>query len=375
MPSEVRGAGTVAAAMNGRASPRMTPPGQARRIPEGICEARAVFAAGRTSRHRRRRTQTIGGAREGVSRENGAAVPLQALEDLAATDFAAAASPEGKAWLAALPRLLRDLAGRWNLAITDEQFGHGYNALVVPVSQDHRALVLKLTWPPEQSAGEAKALAAWQAQGAVDLVTADVSRGALLLERLDAGRSLVSLPLAEAAATAGALIRRLAIEATGSFPSLRATARQLAATLQARQHALRNPLPGEWIALAVSLAASLSRDPERTLVHTDLHYDNVLASQRPRQEWVAIDPKAAAGTPARSAAELLWTRADELPDSQSIISLLDTIVENGQLDRSKAIAWAFVRCVDYWLWGLENELTTDPIRCRRIASALAPQTA
>jgi hypothetical protein len=94
-------------------------------------------------------------------------MPLQALEDLAATDFAAAASPEGIAWLAALPRLLRDLAGRWNLAITDEQFGRGYNALVVPVSQGRRALVLKLTWPPERATGEAEALAAWRARGAV----------------------------------------------------------------------------------------------------------------------------------------------------------------------------------------------------------------
>jgi hypothetical protein len=89
------------------------------------------------------------------------------------------------------------------------------------------------------------------------------------------------------------------------------------------------------------------------------------------QPWVAIDP-AAAGTPERSAAELLWTRADELPGPGAITGLLDTIVVNGQLDRAKAVAWSFARTVDYWLWGLENGLTVDPLRCRRIASALAP---
>jgi streptomycin 6-kinase len=71
-------------------------------------------------------------------------------------------------------------------------------------------------------------------------------------------------------------------------------------------------------------------------------------------------------------AELLWTRADELPSSQAITGLLDTVVENGQLDRAKAIAWGFVRSIDYWLWGLDNGLTSDPVRCQRIASALAP---
>jgi hypothetical protein len=95
-------------------------------------------------------------------------------------------------------------------------------------------------------------------------------------------------------------------------------------------------------------------------------------SRRPAERWVVIDPKAAAGTPARSAAELLWTRVDELPGPQAITGLLDTIVENGQLDHAKATAWAFVRSVDYWLWGLQNGLTTDPVRCQRVASALAP---
>lgn len=35
-------------------------------------------------------------------------------------------------------------------------------------------------------------------------------------------------------------------------------------------------------------------------------------------------------------------------------------------------AWSFVRSIDYWLWGLENDLTIGPLRCQRVASALAP---
>ena len=297
---------------------------------------------------------------------------LQALEELAAPDFAAATSSQGQEWLAALPSLLNDLAGRWSLTVTDELFRHGYNAIVVSVRQDHRALALKLTWPVARAGGEAAALTAWRARGAVELVNADIPHGALLLERLDAARSLASMPVAEAAAIAGALIRTLAIEAPRSFPSVQSTARELAATFRSRQQALHDPVPGEWIALAASLAAALARDSERSLVHTDLHYDNVLASGRPDQPWLVIDPKAAAGTPARSAAELLWTRVDELSGPQAITGLLDTIIENGQLHQAKTTAWAFVRSVDYWLWALEQGLTIDPVRCQRVASALAP---
>jgi streptomycin 6-kinase len=117
-------------------------------------------------------------------------MPLHALGELAAADFAAATSPEGKAWLAALPHLLHDLARQWTLTISDDLFRHGYNAAVGSVSQDRRALALKLTWPPDRVRGEAQALAAWRARAAVELVNADVPRGALLLERLDASCSL-----------------------------------------------------------------------------------------------------------------------------------------------------------------------------------------
>jgi streptomycin 6-kinase len=301
-----------------------------------------------------------------------APVPVQGLGDLAAIDFAAAGSPEGRAWIIGVPSLLSRLARQWDLTIAGEEFRHGYNAIVLPVGQRGRPLALKLAWPPDQVRSEADALTAWRARGAVELVACDGPSGALLLERLDASCSLASIPLAEAAAIAGGLMRTLAVEAPGSFPLLRKTARQLAVTFQARQRSLARPVPGQWITLAARLAADLARDPGRLLVHTDLHYGNILASERVGQPWVAIDPAAAAGTPERSTAELLWTRADELSGPHAITGLLETLVENGQLDRAKAVAWSFVRSIDYWLWGLENGLTADPLRCRRIASALAP---
>jgi len=57
------------------------------------------------------------------------------------------------------------------------------------------------------------------------------------------------MPLAEAAATAGAPMRTLAIEAPGSFPLLQTTARELAATFQERQRSLGHPVPGQWTTL------------------------------------------------------------------------------------------------------------------------------
>jgi streptomycin 6-kinase len=71
----------------------------------------------------------------------------------------------------------------------------------------------------------------------------------------------------------------------------------------------------------------------------------------------------AVGAPERSVVELIWIRADELPDPQAITGLLGILVDSEQLDRAKATAWGFIRSIDSALWGLDNGLTVDPVRC------------
>jgi streptomycin 6-kinase len=229
--------------------------------------------------------------------------------------------------------------------------------------------VLKLSWPAERAVEEARALAAWSGQGAVLLLEADAQAGALLLERLDATRTLDSLDLRAAAQVAGRLLRRLAIPAPEGVRPLQAVASDIAASLPGRQARLGRPVPEDWLAIAGNLAHELGARAGDRLVHADLHYGNVLAGNR--EPWLAIDPKPVAGDPEHAVPELLWTRVDELEDGAAIRRLLTVLADSGQLDGDKARGWAIVRCVDYWLWGLGNGLTEDPERCRRILAALA----
>lgn len=105
------------------------------------------------------------------------------------------------------------------------------------------------------------------------------------------------------------------------------------------------------------------------LVHADLHYGNVLAGTR--QPWLAIDPRAIAGDPELSVPELMWTQLDEAEHASDIRSLLAALIQAAALDPGKAKAWTVVRAVDYWLWGLDNDFTEDPVRCHRLLDALA----
>ena len=61
--------------------------------------------------------------------------------------------------------------------------------------------------------------------------------------------------------------------------------------------------------------------------------------------------------------------------AQLLAGTSTSLVENGQLDRAKAIAWGFIRSIDYWLWGLANGLTTPPMPARRHTDSRAEQPA
>ena len=63
---------------------------------------------------------------------------------------------------------------------------------------------------------------------------------------------------------------------------------------------------------AVSLGRDFVADPASvgTLIHGDLHYENVLAGDR--EPWLVIDPKPTSGDPHYEVAPLLWNRWDEL---------------------------------------------------------------
>lgn len=274
----------------------------------------------------------------------------------------------GRRWLGALPGLVEEFRSRWGLTLADGPAGYGANSLVIQATRSGQPCVLKLCWREDPPTNEVTALRAWNGTGAVMLLESSEAHGALLLERLDPGRSLAEPELFDAAAIAGELIRELAVPAPPGLRSLTADVEYIASSCGARQQQLGNPLPPRWVRQAVGLARDLGTDVGTTLIDTDLHYGNVLAGTR--RPWLMIDPKACAGDPERSVAELMWTRIDDTGTDDDIRALLSVLVDAGKLDAEKALAWTVARAVDYWLWGLGVGLTEDPVRCHRLLAAL-----
>jgi streptomycin 6-kinase len=275
----------------------------------------------------------------------------------------------GRRWVEAVPALVERLCGRWQIELTGDPALYGDNNLLLPAHRAADGCMLKLCGPGHDTAAEVTALLAWDGRGAVRLQEASPGDGALLLEQLDSSRSLSGLSLFDAAEIAGDLIRQLTIPAPPGLCQLGDMATEIAQTVGPRQNALGNPVPARWAGQAAGLAAELAAGAGADLVHADLHYGNVLAGAR--QPWLAIDPKAIAGDPELSVPELMWTRLNEAENPSDIRALLAALTRAAALDPAKARAWTIVRAVDYWLWGLDNGFTEDPVRCHRLLDALA----
>ncbi len=253
-------------------------------------------------------------------------------------------APSGSEWIAGLPRLMSSVLDDWQLR-PDGPARAGECALVVPVlTADDEPAALKLTWPHLEARSEHLALRHWDGRGAVRLLRADPHRLALLLERLDP-TDLTELWVDEACEVIGGLLAQLASPAVARIPTLSAyAARQAAAPAPAS-------LPPRFTDQARHLAADLATDPgvDGRLLHTDLHFANVLTGTR--APWLAIDPKPMAGDPAFEVAPTLWNRADELGTGSAIRWSLrrrvEVVCDAAGLDEGRARAWAVVRVVDW----------------------------
>lgn len=256
--------------------------------------------------------------------------------------FSPEGGPSGAEWADGLPRLLADLLDHWSLRPTGPGMT-GWTAVVVPVSRDGEQLVLKVVWPHHEAMAEPLALRHWAGDGAVRLVAAEPSRGGLLLESLDATKDLLHEPVEDACEVIGGLLGRLHVPAPARVRTLSGWLdRQLG---RLPRHA--DTVPRRMLEQARSLMGDLVTlpDVDGTLLHTDLHFQNVLAGER--EPWLAIDPKPLAGRPGFELPPVLWNRLDEHGTGASfrwsVRRRLQVVCEAAGIDEDEARAWVVVR--------------------------------
>ena len=290
----------------------------------------------------------------------------------------AARGPAWSDWVERLPALLRDLIAEWELRVDGEPL-HGFTAVVVPVvTKGGLMAVLKVGFPDEESALEHLALTRWEGAGAVRLMRADPHRRALLLEHLR-GQDLGEAWDVEACGVVAELYGRLHVPAPAQFRRLSAALVEPLTQLRALERSA--PLPRRMVEQAVSLAGDFVKDVDTdgTLIHTDLHYGNVLMGGR--ETWLAIDPKPLSGDPHYELAPMLWNRSEELEGDlrNGVRRRFHALVDGSGLDEDRARDWVVVRMMTNAIWRLtergpiDTELGDDDWLTLCIAVAKAVQ--
>ncbi|MFG2679431.1 aminoglycoside phosphotransferase family protein [Streptomyces sp. NPDC048392] len=255
----------------------------------------------------------------------------------------------GRAFVERLPALAAGFLERWGLRL-DGPSTHGWAALVLPVvCRDGTEAVLKLQIPDEETAGEPLALRAWDADGAVRLLGHDAATGTMLLERLDAGRTLGHVEDSrEAVLVIARLLARLT--ATPAPPGVRGLGDIARAMLERTPAALRripDPADRRLVADCAAAVREVADEPGDRLLHWDLHYGNVLAADR--APWLAIDPKPLAGDPGFDLLPALDNRYDPAETRWRFDAMTDVL----GLDPQRAGAWSLGRVLQNCLWHAE----------------------
>ncbi|MGW7077214.1 aminoglycoside phosphotransferase family protein [Streptomyces sp. NPDC054866] len=277
----------------------------------------------------------------------------------------------GRAWLATLPELADELLRRWDCEPT-EAVTHGQVGIVVPVRRryDGTPAVLKISFPHPGNVHEPDAFAVWAGRGAVRLYERDDERFAMLLERAGASSLADVEDTDEAVTVAGRLARRLAVPAPPGLPRMSSLVAEWECELRDEDRELGSPLPARVVAAAIATVRELGRDQPDTLVHGDLHFTNVLRSER--EPWLAIDPKGYVGDPAYDSITLLRTRFEPLltaPDPRAAaLRRLAVFADAAEVDRERARRWAQARAVTAAHWGMRHG---DPAWVVKATEALA----
>jgi streptomycin 6-kinase len=266
--------------------------------------------------------------------------------------------PDWAAWLDRLPRLAEELVDDWALTLDGAPL-HGYCSQVLPVrTAGGGPAMLKVGIVDDETEHEHLALQRWGGHGAVKLLRADPHRGALLLERLHR-EDLTELWDVEACEVVAGLYASIHVPA---LPQLRTVTSYVERWIDALQQMPRSAaIPRRLVEQATALARGFISDDASTgtMIHGDLHYENVLAGDR--EPWLVIDPKPMSGDPHYEPAPLLWNRWKELDGDirSGVRRRFHVVIDAAGLDEDRARDWVVVRMVLNAHWSVEDAQRSD----------------
>jgi streptomycin 6-kinase len=286
--------------------------------------------------------------------------------------------PNGAAWLDSLQARVDALIERWHLRVVDPEAAAGACSLVLRVvGSDGSSRMLKVQWPHEEAEHEADALRAYDGDGAVLLLDADVDHNALLIERCEPGAAAWQAD--DVVGVCASVMTRLWRPVADDAPfDRRALAGERAERIRRRFVEFGRPFDESLMSAGADMFDELAASaPSTVLLHGDLHPDNVLRAQR--EPWLAIDPKPLVGDPAFDTAQLVlnlfgrWPGVPKTSRDWPMPVTMRTIADAVGLDIERVWGWTFARTVEEITWSLADGQPIDrDVEIARYFASLRP---
>jgi streptomycin 6-kinase len=203
--------------------------------------------------------------------------------------------------------------------------------------------VLKLALPHMEGEHEIAGLRYWAGEVTAQLLDADESRHAMLLERCVPGTPLRTLYEPEQDVVLAEMLPRLwhspARNRRQAF-AFRPLSEMIALWAgETRAAADEWPDPA-LVRAGLDVLEQLSgTSQEEVVLFTDLHAGNVLRAER--APWLAIDPKPFVGDPAYDATQHLFNCLDRMRAAPG--ATIDAFADRLGLDRTRVRGWTFAR--------------------------------
>jgi streptomycin 6-kinase len=267
---------------------------------------------------------------------------------------------------------VRRQAHQWNVDLED--VFETQTSTIASVSRDNQPLVLKVVKHQGDEWYSGEILDAFNGRGLARVF--EYTGGAMLIERLNPGNSLISLVRdgndAEATEILADVIQRMSATA---IPERCATTEDWAKGFDRYIETGDRQVPGRLVESAQQIYAELSgsqRSPR--LLHGDLQHYNVLFDTD--RGWLAIDPK---GVVAELEYEIgaVLRNPGERPDlflSPSVIERrMKQFTNTLNLNYERTLGWAFAQAVLSAIWGIEDGFSVDATNSSlRLAEAIRP---
>jgi streptomycin 6-kinase len=224
---------------------------------------------------------------------------------------------------------------------------------------------------------EVDALDLYAGRGMVRMLDVSRDERLVLLEHVAPGQSLWHAPIDDALEAAASLMAKLRkVPPPGhSFPDVRAHHR--AWPNHRRLYGAHGPIDADLFEPGERLFTDLcDTSGDVVVLHRDLHYGNVLSSDRER--WLAVDPKGVIGEPCYEVGALFRNRVDELYDTQDPIAAMrlriETLAELTGFDRERIRLWSLAQAVLSAVWTADDPARADHVdlRAARLLHDIGP---